>query len=584
MRLITLTLVSFSLAACMTTPTTSPPADAAASKDVFTHQRVTAHRDGDDLLSAGLGRDALLNPIAPAMSDAAHPTAAELRRRTLYANWRGIADLYGTVTAIPNMPGREFHAYAQLPGAKQPHRVLAQIPDAFDATKRCLIVTASSGSRGVYGAIGSVSYYGLPRGCAVVHTDKGTGTGFFDVAVGEGVQADGTRAARGADLEFDPGTLAVAGETRVAIKHAHSSDNPEADWGRHVLQAARFGLHALNDAFPGQAPFTAANTRIIAFGLSNGGGAVLRAGELDAEGLLDGVVAAAPNISVSGSRHLFELSIEAALYQPCALLALPDAPIFLPEAAHQAVASARCASLRAAGWIEGDTPAAQAESGLAKLRANGWRDQSLHLAGLQTGFDLWRAVAALYAQSYARATPDAPVCGYTFAQRDAMGPPRLATAAERALWWSDASGIAPTAGVGLVDGLATAVADPSWSGLICLHALLDGDDAIAQQVRASIAATRASAQTRVPTVIVHGDHDSIIPVEFSSRPYLAAARTNAAQIALWEVANAQHFDAFVALPKLVGMRPLLPQAYAAMDALIAHLDGGAMPSDRKIAP
>lgn len=581
MRPIILLFASLPLAACMTSRTTMPEPEIGQA---FAAQRVSTHRDGDDLLTGGLGRDALLNPLAPAVADATRPTAAELRRRALHANWRGIADLYGSVKQIPSVPGREYHAYARLPGASQPHRLLTQIPDAFDAGKRCLIVTASSGSRGVYGAIGSVSHYGLPRGCAVVHTDKGTGTGFFDIASGEGAQADGTRAVRGADLEFDPGTLAQAGETRVAIKHAHSGDNPEADWGLHVLQAARFGLQSLSEAFPQQAPFTAANTRIIAFGLSNGGGAVLRAGELDTDGLLDGVVAAAPNVSVGDTRHLFELSIEAALYQPCALLALPNAPIFLPDAAHRAVATARCASLRAAGWIEGDAVDVQAASALARLRAGGWRDETLHLAGLQTGFDLWRAVAALYAQSYARATPDAPVCGYRFAQRDAMAPPRAATASERALWWSDASGIAPTAGVGLVDGLASAVPDASWAGLTCLHDLLDGEDAVARQVRASIAATRASARIRVPTVIVHGDHDSIIPLEFSSRPYLAAARANGARIALWEVANAQHFDAFVALPKLVGMPPLLPQAYAAMDALIAHLDGGAMPGDRTASP
>lgn len=579
MRPIILLLASLPLAACMNTRTTTPEP---ASADAFTSQRVSTHRDGDDLLSGGLGRDALLNPVAPMVADADHPTAAELRRRALHANWRGIADLYGTVKDIPNVPGREYHAYARLPGANQPHRVLAQIPDAFDATKRCLIVTASSGSRGVYGAIGSVSYYGLPRGCAIAHTDKGTGTGFFDIASGEGVQPDGTRAARGAELEFDPGTVAGADETRVAIKHAHSSDNPEADWGRHVLQTARFGLQALDDAFPQQAPFTAANTRIIAFGLSNGGGAVLHAGELDAEGWLDGVVAAAPNISAPDARHLFDYATEAALLQPCALAALPNAPVFLPDAVHQAVTAARCASLREADLIEGDTVAEQAASALATLRASGWRDETLHLAGLQTGFDLWRAVAAMYAQAYARATPDTPVCGYRYAQRDAMGPARAATAAERALWWSDGSGIAPTAGVGLVDGLATAVPDAAFAGLRCLRALRDDEDAVAQQVRTSIAATRASAKTARPTVIVHGDHDSIIPLEFSSRPYVAAARANGARIALWEVANAQHFDAFVALPKLAGMTPLLPQAWAAMDALMAHLDGGAMPMDRGV--
>ncbi len=575
MRLITPTILSLLTAACTHMNTTEP-----APADVFTATRVSTHRDGDDLLSGGMGRGPLLNPLAPAPADAAHPGAAELRRRALHANWRGIADLHGSVSEIANVTGREFHAFARLPGARHPHRVMAQVPDAFDAKQRCLIVTASSGSRGIYGAIGSVAAYGLPRGCAVVHTDKGGGSGFFDIASGEGVQGDGTRAPRGIELEFDPGTAAVANETRVALKHAHSGDHPEADWGRHVLQAARFGLQVLDESFPEQAPFTAANTRILAFGLSNGGGAVLRAAELDDQGLLDGVVAAAPNVSVEGARHLFDYATEAALLQPCALLALPDAPAFLPDAAWRAVAGARCASLRAAGLIEGDDAAAQSASALAQLRASGWRDESLRLAGLQVGFDLWRAVAALYAQSYARATPDAAVCGYGFAQRDGAGPPRAASAAERALWWSDASGIAPTAGVALVDGLATDPADPALTGLRCLRALLDGEDVLARQVQASIAATRGNGKPRVPTVIVHGDHDSIIPIEFSSRPYLAAARANGARIALWEVANAQHFDAFVALPQLHGTPPLLPHAHAAMDALMLHLDGASPPLDR----
>lgn len=576
MRLITPTLLSLLTAACTHMPTAAP-----APADVFTATRVSTHRAGDDLLTGGMGRAALLSPLAPVPADAAHPTMVELRRRALHANWRGIADLYGSVSEIPAVPGREFHAFARLPGARHPHRVLAQVPDAFDAKRRCLIVTASSGSRGIYGAIGSVAAYGLPRGCAVVHTDKGGGSGFFDIASGEGVQGDGTRAPRGAELEFDPGTEPGADETRVALKHAHSGDHPEADWGRQVLQAARFGLQALSDAFPEQTPFTAQNTRVIAFGLSNGGGAVLRAAELDDDGLLDGVVAAAPNITTPDARHLFDYATEAALLQPCALLALPDAPAFLPDAAWRAVANARCASLRAAGWIEGDDAATQSASALARLRASGWRDASLRLAGLQVGFDLWRAVAALYAQSYARATPDAAVCGYRFAQRDGAGPPRAATAAERALWWSDASGIAPTAGVSLVDGLASDPVDPAFTGLRCLRALLDGEDAMARQVQASIAATRATARPRVPTVIVHGDHDSIVPIEFSARPYLAAARANGARIALWELAGAQHFDAFVALPQLHGTPPLLPHAHAAMDALIAHLDGAAAIVDQR---
>ena len=33
---------------------------------------------------------------------------------------------------------------------------------------------------------------------------------------------------------------------RFAWKHAHSQRNPEADWGRHVVQSLQFGLWAIN--------------------------------------------------------------------------------------------------------------------------------------------------------------------------------------------------------------------------------------------------------------------------------------------------------------------------------------------------
>ena len=126
---------------------------------MFSQQASTDHRNGDDLLTGGLGLDGLRAMLPPAFADAEHPTPAELRRRALWSNWRGIADvsagggygeLYGSVA---NVPGREFSAFAQLPGASQPHRVLLQLPDAFDPAKPCLVVTASSGSRGIYGAI-----------------------------------------------------------------------------------------------------------------------------------------------------------------------------------------------------------------------------------------------------------------------------------------------------------------------------------------------------------------------------------------------------------------------------------------------
>src|SRR5690606_9978833 len=96
--------------------------DATGETLMFEHQRSSTHRDGDDLLTAGLGIDGLRQMVPPAFADAEAPTAAELRRRALWSNWRGIADLgpaggygelYGSVAAVP---GREFSSYATVQG------------------------------------------------------------------------------------------------------------------------------------------------------------------------------------------------------------------------------------------------------------------------------------------------------------------------------------------------------------------------------------------------------------------------------------------------------------------------------------
>ena len=86
------------LAGCATTAHRAAPTETA----VFDHLRSSTHRDGDDLLTAGLGIDGLRAMAPPAFADAGAPTVAELRRRALWSNWRGIADLgpaggYGTL-------------------------------------------------------------------------------------------------------------------------------------------------------------------------------------------------------------------------------------------------------------------------------------------------------------------------------------------------------------------------------------------------------------------------------------------------------------------------------------------------------
>lgn len=544
--------------------------------------RETVHRRHDDLLSAGLGLAGLRAPPA-AYDDPLHPGAGALRRRAIQASWRGTADLgplggYGSLYgAVPDVPGREYQAFAKLPGARAPHRVLLQVPDAFDADARCLVVTASSGSRGVYAGIALAGAWGLPRGCAVAYTDKGAGAGYVDTGDHTGVALDGTRVRAGeALLEFQPES-APAG-AGIAVKHAHSGDHPEADWGAHVLQAARFGLAMLDRAFPRQAPFTAANTRIIATGLSNGGGAVLQAAGEDDTGLLDAVVALAPNVHIiGGGRPLYDYATEAALYLPGALAdpCFAEAPFARVEGRVPAAWLQRCGSLRDAACIGGASSAAQAARALERLRAGGWEHAALATAASSTAFGLWRAVAATYASAYLRRGVGAMPCGFGFRSVGGDGRPGPADAAVKASWWADASGIPPGDGVMLTaDGADRA--DPGWGGEACLRALWTGDHADAGDLRAAVAATAAALPRHdLPLWVIHGRDDGLLPAAFTSRAYVAWLRRHDRHPLYWEIPHAQHFDAFLTLPAF-GARhvPLLPYGYAALDRVLAHLRAG----------
>ncbi|MBP7981872.1 MAG: hypothetical protein KAY90_02655, partial [Arenimonas sp.] len=160
-----------------------------------------------DLLSAGLGLDGLRSPIAPPLPNPV--TADALRARALWTNWRGIADLspgggFGTLYgSLKPVPGREYSALFRLKGAKQLHRIMVQVPDDFDIAKRCLLVSASSGSRGIYGAIALAGAWGLNHGCAVAYTDKGAGTDFLvPGAAQQGVAVSGLPATPDQPREF----------------------------------------------------------------------------------------------------------------------------------------------------------------------------------------------------------------------------------------------------------------------------------------------------------------------------------------------------------------------------------------------
>lgn len=151
----------------------------------------------DDLLTAGLGASGL-NSVA-ALPDITNPNdPAQLRRRAIVANYRALVDtteaggygtLYGPTVGKPEEAGPDGQIYGTeyLTFSRRGERrvtMMVQVPDFFARGKRppCIVTGPSSGSRGVYGAIGTSGEWGLKKGCAVAYTDKGTGTGAHDLA------------------------------------------------------------------------------------------------------------------------------------------------------------------------------------------------------------------------------------------------------------------------------------------------------------------------------------------------------------------------------------------------------------------
>ena len=96
----------------------------------------------------------------------------------------GYGTLYGPNVDARQAPandgkvaGEEYLAFAGDGSGKANVTLMVQVPESFDPKNACIVTGASSGSRGIYGAIGTSGEWGLKRGCAVAYTDKGTGTG-----------------------------------------------------------------------------------------------------------------------------------------------------------------------------------------------------------------------------------------------------------------------------------------------------------------------------------------------------------------------------------------------------------------------
>lgn len=601
----------------------------------------------DDLLTAGLGKTGLGAAAAPAPANPAAPTAAELRKIAIFNNYRAILDInpnggYGVLYG-PNIdingnntlgegkiPGTEYIAYADDGTGKKNITLIVQVPASFGSIRSCIVTATSSGSRGVYGAIGTAGEWGLKHGCAVAYSDKGTGLGVHDLATNTVNLQDGTRTdatTAGTKSNFtaalsasDLAAFNTANPTRLAVKHAHSQQNPEKDWGQSTLNAVRFGLYVLNEQFAGKntdgstkVQFTAANTLVIASSVSNGGASAIAAAEQDEDGLIDGIAVAEPvlemmpntaltvrrgnNAIVGGAKPLYDYFTIANLYSPCASLssALVNSYGVAAVLPVPAFATNRCAALKARGLLAATSLAAQADEALGVLRSAGWEAESNPIIATMYTQGV-PPIPMTYGNSYGRFSVADNLCGLSFAATDASGKPTALAAASLAQIFGTGNGVPPTGGINIVNNNnpggplnspisvspSTGQQDYNFDAALCHRDLWTGNDAFAQRVQAGVRETLRTGNLRgKPAIIVHGRADAYIVPNMNSRPYYGTNKIVEganSKLSYIEVTNAQHFDAFIDNAFLPGYDssfvPLHYYFIKAMDSMWANLTTG----------
>ncbi len=608
----------------------------------------------DDLLTAGLGQTGLASALPPALQDPENPTPAELRRLAIYNNYRAIVDTapgggYGTLfgpgvgAGDPEgrVAGREYLAYTDDGTGKDNVVLMVQVPASFDPARPCIVAAPSSGSRGIYGAIGSAGEWGLKKGCAVAYTDKGTGMGVHDLTAnkvnaitGEQQPADSLDKASHFTAVKDEATrhaFLLTSPHRVAFKHAHSTRNPEKDWGTYVLQSIELAFYVLNleenygrRAKDGRVFQTIypEDTLVIASSVSNGGGASLRAAEIDAGRLIDGVAVSEPNVNPPSvpelvirqgnvswdahahSRPLLMYTALLNVLAPCALLAqtMQGAPLSVTPAN---LGTNRCESLQAKGILQAGTVEQQALEALDKLHQAGMLDDSDLLLPSHHALSVYESVAFTYTSAYGQFGVADAVCGFSFAGLDASTlTPAPVPSTELAKLFGTSNGVPPSGAVYLFNdhsaggpllsrysvSLSTQKQDQNLDGALCMLALASGQSETgasltgaaaerSERVRAGMSQVQTTAKLNVPTVIVHGRNDALLPVNHTSRGYYGANKLlsgGSSPVRYYEVTNAQHLDVLNGLPDF-GARyvPLHHYFNQAMDLMWDHLTVGA---------
>jgi hydroxybutyrate-dimer hydrolase len=222
-------------------------------------------------------------------------------------------------------------------------------------------------------------------------------------------------------------------------------------------------------------------------------------------------------------------------------------------------------------------------------------------------------MAVTYANAYARASVADDLCGYSFAMVDGANTPQAVSAtagnqSSLAQIFASGNGVPPMSTIQIINDNAQngptrdqvsqgkGGVDYNTDGVLCLRGLSTGTDAAgapltgaaldrSNAVKAGIQEVLRTARLRgIPTILVQGRADALVPVNHASRAYYAlnkSAESNST-VSYYEVTNAQHFDAFLALsPAAFGASlqdrfiPLHRYVVQSLDLMYNHLKSGA---------
>ena len=606
--------------------------------------------DTDDLLTGGFGKSGLAlaaPPFNPPI--AGTPNAAQLRRWTIHTNYRAIVDTtsgggYGTLYG-PNVAsdgtvgsgegkiaGTEHIAYAALGNARENVTLMVQVPASFNPAKACIVTGTSSGSRGVYGAIGSSGEWGLKRGCVCGPTPTRAPATAPTTCSTNTVNLHRRPARTTAGLAGADSIFTAKPDRRRSGSAFNTNDagafcrqacafRTEPGEGLGPRHAARGGIRVLyvlneqlqrNRCTSGNEASRSSRSRphntlvIASSGVQRRRSAALAAAEQDHHGLIDGVAVTEPNIQISprtapvikrgaltytgGSKPLYDFFTYASLYQPCAALS-PRAAGIATGVVVPAIATARCTSLAEKGLLTAATTALQAEEALDNLLAYGWEPDSNVLQQSHYVFAT-TSITMTYSNAHGRFSVLDNLCGLSFAYT-AGGLP-IAAPASLATIFATGNGVPPMGGINIVNNLSvggplqepistspsTNRQDYNIDGALCQRELVTANTPNASRVQLGIKQVQKSANLQgKPAIIVHGRNDTLVPTNFSSRPYYAQNKIvegSASKLRYIEVTNAQHFDAFLPFPGYnERFVPLHVYFNRALDAMYAHLTTGA---------